>query len=173
MVTAPLSWFERKFDFSFPPEIFPAVLERLRGTPARAEELVRSFPASVYTQRLGTKWSVQEHIGHLGELDGLHDGRIDDFLEGKAVLRPSDPQHRKTSDYNQGSMDTLLRNLRTGRQRMVYRLENIPIDVISRTAEHPRLRQKMRLVDMMYFIAEHDDHHLAHIIYCAYRILNR
>ena len=28
---------------------------------------------------------------------------------------------------------------------------------------HPRLKQPMRLVDHLYFVAEHDDHHLAKI----------
>jgi hypothetical protein len=28
---------------------------------------------------------------------------------------------------------------------------------------HPRLKQPMRLVDHLYFVAEHDDHHLATI----------
>jgi hypothetical protein len=26
---------------------------------------------------------------------------------------------------------------------------------------HPRLKQPMRLVDHLFFVAEHDDHHLA------------
>jgi hypothetical protein len=28
---------------------------------------------------------------------------------------------------------------------------------------HPRLKRLMRLVDHLYFVAEHDDHHLARI----------
>jgi hypothetical protein len=28
---------------------------------------------------------------------------------------------------------------------------------------HPRLKQPMRLVDHLYFVAEHDDYHLARI----------
>ena len=34
-------WFERKFDFTFPVELHPNLCARLRGTPARLEELVR------------------------------------------------------------------------------------------------------------------------------------
>jgi hypothetical protein len=34
---------------------------------------------------------------------------------------------------------------------------------IVRTAVHPRLQMPMRLVDWAYFVAEHDDHHLARI----------
>jgi len=28
---------------------------------------------------------------------------------------------------------------------------------------HPRLKQPMRLVDHLFFVAEHDDHHMARI----------
>ena len=34
-------WFERKFEFSFPAELFPNLRTRLRGTPARLEETLR------------------------------------------------------------------------------------------------------------------------------------
>jgi hypothetical protein len=33
----------------------------------------------------------------------------------------------------------------------------------NRSLLHPRLKQPMRLVDHLYFVAEHDDHHLARI----------
>jgi len=35
--------------------------------------------------------------------------------------------------------------------------------VFSQTLLHPRLQQPLRLVDHLYFVAEHDDHHLAKI----------
>ena len=31
------------------------------------------------------------------------------------------------------------------------------------TARHPRLKKEMRVLDLAFFIAEHDDHHLARI----------
>ncbi|MCK4414213.1 MAG: hypothetical protein KAY32_11760 [Candidatus Eisenbacteria sp.] len=34
---------------------------------------------------------------------------------------------------------------------------------IARTAIHPRLNQPMRVLDLMIFAAEHDDHHLVRI----------
>jgi uncharacterized damage-inducible protein DinB len=36
-------------------------------------------------------------------------------------------------------------------------------ELFSRSALHPRLGMPMRLVDLMLFVAEHDDHHLASI----------
>ncbi len=34
---------------------------------------------------------------------------------------------------------------------------------IGRSAHHPRLNRPMRILDLMVFAAEHDDHHLARI----------
>jgi hypothetical protein len=39
MSQAPI-WFERRFEFSFPVEWLPNLCARLRGTPARLEEVL-------------------------------------------------------------------------------------------------------------------------------------
>src|SRR6478736_1312979 len=41
----PLPWTDRHFTFNLPEEMFPVVIERLRGTPARIEDKVRNAPA--------------------------------------------------------------------------------------------------------------------------------
>src|SRR5258706_8489668 len=41
-MNSPPIWFERKFDFTFPVEQHPNLCARLRGTPARLEEIVRA-----------------------------------------------------------------------------------------------------------------------------------
>ena len=42
-------------------------------------------------------------------------------------------------------------------------LERLPGEAIARSAHHPRLNQPMRILDLIVFAAEHDDHHLARI----------
>ena len=37
------AWFDRKFEFTFPVEQYPNLCIRLRGTPARLEEIVRNI----------------------------------------------------------------------------------------------------------------------------------
>jgi len=46
---------------------------------------------------------------------------------------------------------------------MVERLDGFLSEMLARTALHPRLNIPMRLVDMIFFQAEHDDYHLARI----------
>jgi hypothetical protein len=45
----------------------------------------------------------------------------------------------------------------------VARLDSYNEAFVARTALHPRLQQNIRVVDLAFFIAEHDDHHLARI----------
>jgi hypothetical protein len=122
---------------------FPAVVERIRGTPARIEDEVRDLPAALLARRAGDAWSIQEHIGYLLDLDALHSGRLDDFLAGAEVLRTADITNRKTWDahYN----DLPLADFRRKRNRFVARLDAWDPDLLSITARHPRL---MRVIDM-------------------------
>jgi uncharacterized damage-inducible protein DinB len=156
-------WFDRRFNFDLPEELFPVVVERLRGTPARIEDKVRGLSPAVLIRREGDAWSIQEHLGHLLDLDGLHDGRLDDFLADATILRAADLTNRKTHEagYNQRPLADLLQVFRRERERFVARLDAWDENLISRTALHPRLNQPMRVIDMALFTAEHDDHHLA------------
>ena len=49
------------------------------------------------------------------------------------------------------------------RQELVDRLDVLRCEDSLRRAHQPRLNVPMRLMDRAYFVAEHDDHHLAHI----------
>src|SRR4029077_16352820 len=95
-------WMDRTFQFTMPVEQLGAVLERLRGTPARLEEKLRSLSPAVLTRRDGDAWSMQEHLGHLLDLDELHLGRLDDYAAGLYTLRAADMQNKKTheADHN-------------------------------------------------------------------------
>jgi uncharacterized damage-inducible protein DinB len=158
-----LPWFERHFTFDLPEELFPDVVERLRGTPARIEDKLRGLSPALLTRRDGETWSIQEHAGHLLDLDGLHDGRLDDFLAGAEVLRAADLANRQTHEagYNQRPLAEILSAFRQRREAFVARLDGWDEGLISLTALHPRLKQPMRVIDMALFTAEHDDHHLA------------
>ncbi len=163
------NWFERVFDFSFPAEYYPYVIERVRGTPARLEELVASFDPTMLTTRLGEEWSIQEHAGHLLDLDELHVGRLDDFDADKTVLRAADVTNRKTyeADHNARPVADILKEFRAARHEFVARIEDADEVMVAKTAYHPRLKVNMRLVDLAYFVAEHDDHHLASMVILA------
>ncbi len=160
---ARIKWTQRRFPFDFPVDVYPELMERLRGTPARAEDRLRSFPAAILTRRDGEAWSIQENAGHLVDSEALFMGRLDDFDAGIAMLRDADMTNRKTFDarHNDQPVESILQDLRRERGALVARLERLTSDQFARTAQHPRLKKPMRVVDMMFFHAEHDDYHLA------------
>jgi hypothetical protein len=158
-------WVEREFDFRLPVGVFPCVVERLRGTPARLEELTREIPARLLTASREGAWSIQEHAGHLLDLDELHEGRLEDYARRLKTLRAADMTNRKTFDagHNSARLEELLAGFRVARASFVRRLEALSEEEVAASALHPRLQKPMRVVDMAYFVAEHDDHHLATI----------
>ena len=165
-------WFKRQFNFDLPVELFPALIERVRGTPARLEEMVRSYPPEILTTRIGEageRWSIQELVGHLHDLDELHEGRLEDYKAGTEVLRAADLTNKKTyeADHNSKPITKLLADFREARMGFVSRLEEMDEEAASASSMHPRLGKPMRVIDLAYFVAEHDDHHLAEITFAA------
>jgi uncharacterized damage-inducible protein DinB len=158
-------WFERQFEFTFPVEQFPNLCVRLMGTPARLEEIVRIGSGESLVKRSEGKWSAQEHAGHLTDLEPLWSRRVEDFLGEGTELTAADLSNRKTDEanHNARAMREILAEFRARRRELMERLWGIPLPAFGRTLLHPRLKQPMRLVDHLYFVAEHDDHHLARI----------
>jgi hypothetical protein len=159
------AWFERKFNFTFPVEQYPNLCVRLRGTPARLEEMVKGASRDVLIAKPAEKWSAQEHAGHLLDLESLWMARVDDFLAGGDTLTVADLSNRRTHEANHNArlMTEILADFRTARFSLIDRVAKFDSEMFERSMLHPRLEQPMRLVDHLYFVAEHDDHHLARI----------
>jgi len=160
------TWTERKFNFDYPSTKWPDLLERVRGTPARIEERVRGLPRDVLTRRRdGKGWSIQENIGHLLDLEDIHLRRIEEILAGEPLLVAADMTNRKTNeaDHNATGIRELLVEFRADRANLVARIEGLAESDWVKSALHPRLKQPMRIVDIAYFTAEHDDYHLGRI----------
>jgi uncharacterized damage-inducible protein DinB len=129
------------------------------------EDLVKGLTdQQLSTPSCGT-WSIKDHIGHLSDLETLHDGRIDDFLARKPELRAADMSNAKTNQARHSSKSTeqLIGQFRELRGNFIKRLSQLDAGTMQFISMHPRLKQPMRPVDMVFFTAEHDDHHLATI----------
>ena len=158
-------WFERKFEFSFSLELLPNLLARLRGTPARLEETLRGRTRDILTAKPQGKWSAQEHAGHLLDLESLWLARLEDYLADGGQLTPADLTNRKTDEANHNArpLEPLLAEFRAARSTLLRYVDQLAPSLFARTLLHPRLNTPMRLLDHLYFVAEHDDHHLARI----------
>ncbi len=119
-MNSPPIWFERKFDFTFPVEQHPNLCMRLRGTPARLEEIVRNADPDVLVRKpyQDDKWSAQEHAGHLSDLEPLWLARVDDYIAEASQLTVADLSNRKTHEaqHNQRPIDEILAQFPTDRR---------------------------------------------------------
>src|ERR1700741_2400608 len=160
-----IKWTDRRFSFDFPAGLYPEMIERVRGTPARMEDLLAGRKPETLIAQVDGRWSMQENAGHLLDLESLVSQRVDEYLAGNTVLHAADMSNRKTyeASHNAVPAASILTSFRTARHELVNRLESLDAGVFAHSALHPRLNVQMRLVDMLFFQAEHDDYHLARI----------
>ncbi len=156
-------WTSRIFSFDLPGGWLPNVLERLHGTGIRIKGLTSGLSDEATELKPDGKWSIKEHVGHLIDLESLHEGRIDDFLARREILRAADMGNAKTykANHNAAQLEELIGEFQTKRSQFIQRLKSLDDETQGFSSLHPRLKKQMRPVDMAYFTAEHDDHHLA------------
>jgi uncharacterized damage-inducible protein DinB len=159
------AWFSRTFDVPYPVELLPLLLARLRGSPARLEQVTRSCSRARLMAKPHGRWSAQENAGHLFDLEPLWLARVDDYVSGHAGLTAADLTNRKTDDanYNAASLDQILADFRAARETLLVRVEALDASPFVTAIRHPRMGTPMKLADHLSFVAEHDDHHLARI----------
>ncbi|MCB9878107.1 MAG: cupin domain-containing protein [Planctomycetes bacterium] len=157
------AWFDRSFAFDFPIERIGTLCSRLRGAAPRITATLRGLTPKQRTARDGERWSAQEHVGHLFELDGLWLARLEDLANGATTLRAADLSNRSTwdADYNARPFVAVLTAFECRRAELLRELRALDPRGLARTALHPRLQTPMRAIDVAAFAAEHDDHHLA------------
>ncbi len=162
-MTTKWSWFDRQFNFDFPVGKMPDILERLRGTPARVDERIHGIDSDVLTNGEGKTWSVQENIGHLADLEPLWLARVGDIRGGAEVMREADLTNAGTfaAEHNSKTIEDVTSTFRLRRGELIVQLEQLDETEAAKTSLHPRLGKPMRIVDVCFFVADHDDYHLA------------
>jgi uncharacterized damage-inducible protein DinB len=160
-----LKWVDRTLGPSTDPRLMPSLLERLMGTPARLEEKVATLVPKWLTVRVANTWSIQKNIGHLADVEPLWQGRLADILAGAPELRPTDlfDQATNQANHHSTSLAAPLARFRHLRTQTMQHLEVVQASDLDLSARHPRLQTPMRIPDLLLFVAEHDDHHLARI----------
>ncbi len=160
-----LPWFQRQFPSGLPAHLLPVLVERLSGTAARLADRLAGVPHELLTGRSEESWSILENVGHLLDLEPLWYRRIDDLASRRAQLTEADLDNRQTheANHNAAPIQGLLAEFRRARRGLLRRLEDLPEEALAFTALHPRLQAPMNMVDLAFFIAEHDDYHLARI----------
>ena len=153
-----LEWFEREFKFGLPAGMLPFYIERLKGTITRIESKVIGIPEEILSHQLDGKWSVKLNIGHLAEVDEIAIRRMDEMIAGVPIMSPAVFEPRQ--DYNKQSVHEVVAYFLKNRTKNIDRYETLSEDDIGKSSLHPRLKVMMTPVDLAWFDAEHDDHHL-------------
>ena len=155
-----LPWFERNLKFGYPIEMLPYFLERLEGSIVRIQTKVKGVEDKILSTKLNDKWSIKQNIGHLAEVDGIANKRIDEMVNGVSPMSPAvfEPQ-----DYNPWPIEKVLELFKTNRLKNLKKYQSLSESDLSKSSLHPRLKVQMTPVDLAWFDAEHDDHHFVTI----------
>ena len=158
-------WFKRTFPKIDDHGRLPTIVERLADAPFRIERKVEGIPEAEGSSVIDEKWSIKKEIGHLIDLEPLWLGRVRDLKNGSEVLRKVDLTNQKTyeRDHDAEDLGSLIETFRKDRASLVQEIVAFTEEDIQKSALHPRLKTPMHLVDLAYFVAEHDDHHLSQI----------
>lgn len=158
-------WFKRTFVPITDNGQLPSIIERLAGTPIRLEEKVLQFSDEFLITFQDDNWSIQEHAGHLLNLEGLWFSRFTDIMTGASELTTADLANQATYDakYNEQNIESILDAFKEVRMQLIQLLRLVKEEDLAKQALHPRLGTPMKIIDLAYFVAEHDDHHLAMI----------
>ena len=73
--------------------------------------------------------------------------------------------NQRTWDANHNAVPPArtVEKFRAARSRLIARLEAMDPEGLEASALHPRLKVQLRVIDLAYFAAEHDDYHLARV----------
>ncbi len=153
-------WFERELIFGKPIEMLPYYLERLEGTIVRIEKKVNGVDDAILSKRYNDKWSIKQNIGHLAEVDEISNKRMDEMVNGATVLSPAVFEPK---DYNPWPIEKVLEYFNRIRTANIQKYKTLSESDLKRSSLHPRLKTQLTPIDLAWFDAEHDDHHLVKV----------
>ncbi|MEO9968041.1 MAG: DinB family protein [Reichenbachiella sp.] len=158
-------WFDRKFATIDDSSLLIDIVERLEGTGLRIEHKLHNSGSAYLQSTANYKWSIKKQVGHLADLEPLWLRRVQQIRAGEADLVAADLTNKKTEDAEHDSrrIKDLIADFTEQRKKLISELRACTGAELDHQAKHPRLGTPMKLVDLAYFVAEHDDHHLASI----------
>jgi uncharacterized damage-inducible protein DinB len=158
------AWFQRIFPPIADNGLFPCILERLDGTSVRLRYKIDAIEGNL-TASYNEKWSIHQEIGHLMDLEPLWLARALQIINGEKNLLVADLTNQKThiANHNESNVYDLIYRFEKERKKLIHTLRQITDADLEKAATHPRLGTPMKLIDLAFFVAEHDDHHLVAI----------
>jgi GNAT superfamily N-acetyltransferase len=156
-----LEWFQREFRFGAPAGMLPFFLERLAGTLPRMQAKVKNVPDEILSKKVDDKWSIKQNIGHLAEVDQIARIRISEMIGNVSPMSPA--VFEPKADYNAMDITNIISLFERNREANLLAFRSLSLPELERSSFHPRLKVWMNPIDLAFFDAEHDDHHLVRI----------
>ena len=155
-------WIKHQFNFDIDPGWAYNILNRIGDTPMRLKYHFGGMMDEPLSYEPNGKWSIKKHIGHLIDLEHLHMKRLKEFAVLKKILSPADMSNAATESatHNKKNITDLINELEKGRAEFINKFLALPPESHLHQALHERLNAVMKPVDLLFFVAEHDDHHL-------------
>ncbi|MFK7757980.1 MAG: DinB family protein [Flavobacteriales bacterium] len=158
-------WIAHKFNLGINVGWIHNILSRIEDTEIRLLHHVKNLSDEQLSRKTKDQWSIKEHIGHLIDLEELWLDRFDQFEKQLPELIAADMSNQKTKDsnHNEQGIDELINNFKNFRQILLDKVLQFGEQTQNHQAFHPRIKEMMRPVDLLFFLAEHDNHHLTTI----------
>ena len=155
-------WIDRKFNFEESSLERQLLVNRLQATGNRIRKILAAVPEVKMELRNDGKWSIKENVGHLIDLEDLHLNRLRELKDGKTTLTPADLKNADTESAAHDSVKIriLISSLESRRSDFVEFLSGLSEPELAHEALHERLGIMMKPMELAYFVAEHDDHHI-------------
>ena len=155
-------WFEREFTFDKSNNEIIETLLLLSKTPSEIYKEVFRKEDELLEKKIDNKWSIKEHIGHLYDLEKLWINRIEDIKKGNEKMGVADLNNTLTNQSNHNNVKTenLVTLFTSWRNVLLDSISSSTMEELNKTSIHPRLNVPMRIIDLVSFIIEHDNHHL-------------
>jgi hypothetical protein len=117
--------------------------------------------AAVEVRTKEGQWSARDNLAHLARVQDIFFGRLDRIL---AEDRPRLARYRAEEDADWPGWQGLatgdaIESLRSGRERLIARLEALTPNELLRTGVHPAFGE-MTIPEWFHFLLVHEGHHL-------------
>jgi uncharacterized damage-inducible protein DinB len=158
-------WIDHVFNLGLDPGWATNVISRLQDTSIRLKHYCSLLSNEELINKPNGAWSIKEHIGHLIDLEPMHNKRLMEFADLNEYLTMADMSNSATekADHNNETLDDLLLDFNSSRKDLITEYHDLSEECLLHDSIHPRLKVAMKPVDLLFFVAEHDDHHLASI----------
>ena len=145
---------------------FKSKLDAAEEEPHLLQAVVSGLPEKVLRYRPARdKWSIQEILGHLADIEVVYAYRMRQILADKdPVIAPMDQDAWAAKlDYMEAPTADLLAQYAIVRRSNVRLLRRIKIEELQKSAFHPELKRQMTLEEWVERLHAHGPNHRAQI----------